>query len=384
MKKGGDGDDRQELDPQRDLQDYVDLMFVDDVSPPVPATVKKHRGTVRERFDAAEPVSTPRLQVDNSQANFMIAEGRKGDEHPVSHVAGITVPERSLVQRPLRGRLAQHEPLPSRLKNAESLERQLVRDRVKNLTQRMRQSAEADQTLKTAQAVEAKPAQVKKAPLLAEPRPKVPETKGVEPANTFSDCSRATVQRKTASLQKPAEGKPKNNMPPELAVPSEQIAAELWCDNGRPKWAQESFECLLFKISGLTMAVPLVELGSIYPINDELTPIFGQAKWFIGLMSVAGSNIRTVNTAKIVMPERYDEKFLQDIRYIISIDGYDWGLAVDCVDKAVTLEPEAVRWRTARSKRPWLAGTVVEYMCALLDVQAMAQMLNQSDQHLSH
>ena len=28
------------------------------------------------------------------------------------------------------------------------------------------------------------------------------------------------------------------------------------------------------------------------------------------------------------------------------------------------LRPEQVRWRSARSKRPWLAGTVVKHMCA--------------------
>ena len=156
----------------------------------------------------------------------------------------------------------------------------------------------------------------------------------------------------------------------------------VWLENGRPSWAQERFECLLFSVGGLTLAVPLVELGSIYPIGDqELTPLFGQINWFMGLLKVKDLNIRTVNTAKVVMPERYDEAMANNFNYVISINGVDWGLAVDNVANAITLEPDDVRWRSERSKRPWLAGTVVEHMCALLDVSQLANMFLEQDKN---
>jgi purine-binding chemotaxis protein CheW len=34
-----------------------------------------------------------------------------------------------------------------------------------------------------------------------------------------------------------------------------------------------------------------------------------------------------------------------------------------------------VRWRTAQGKRPWLAGTISARLCALLDTDALAQIL---------
>ncbi len=47
--------------------------------------------------------------------------------------------------------------------------------------------------------------------------------------------------------------------------------------DGRPAWAADAFECLLFDVAGLTLAVPLVCLGSIYSLaGQELTPLFGQ------------------------------------------------------------------------------------------------------------
>ena len=131
---------------------------------------------------------------------------------------------------------------------------------------------------------------------------------------------------------------------------------------------------LLFSVGGLTLAVPLVELGTIYPINDEITPLFGQIDWFMGLLPVKEGNLRTVDTPKVVMPERYQEGMQENFQYVISINAMDWGLAVDTVSNAIMLEPEDVRWRSERSKRPWLAGTVIEHMCALVDVSQLAAM----------
>lgn len=152
-----------------------------------------------------------------------------------------------------------------------------------------------------------------------------------------------------------------------------------WLDNGLPAWAQQRFDVLLFTVSGLTLAVPLISLGQIQTLNDNLTPLFGQADWFMGLLPTPRGKIRTVNTAKFVMPERYDENFVRTAQYVISINGVPWGLAVDSVNQPISLNPEDVKWRTERSRRPWLAGTVKEHMCALLDIPRMGQLLMEAD-----
>lgn len=160
-----------------------------------------------------------------------------------------------------------------------------------------------------------------------------------------------------------------------------QIDGLEWLENGRPKWAQSRFDVLLFKVSGLTLAVPLISLGQIQPLTDELTPLFGQADWFMGLQPTPAGKIRTVNTAKFVMPERYDERFLKTAKYVVSINGVPWGLAVDSVNQPITLMPDDVKWRSDRSKRPWLAGTVKAHMCALLDIPRIGQMLIDADKN---
>ncbi|GGJ80220.1 CheW domain-containing protein [Pseudomonas matsuisoli] len=143
-----------------------------------------------------------------------------------------------------------------------------------------------------------------------------------------------------------------------------------------PAWAQEPFECLLFDVAGLTLAVPLACLGSIYPLNDrELTPLFGQPDWFLGILPSQAGNLKVLDAARWVMPERYRDDFREGLQYVISVQGCEWGMAVHNVSHSIRLDPREVKWRMQRAQRPWLAGTVVEHMCALLDVSALADLL---------
>ncbi|MBC3209268.1 CheW domain-containing protein [Pseudomonas sp. SWRI111] len=157
---------------------------------------------------------------------------------------------------------------------------------------------------------------------------------------------------------------PPNNPPPPVET------------DGRPAWAAEAFECLLFDVAGLTLAVPLVCLGSIYSLaGHELTPLFGQPEWFLGILPSQAGNLKVLDTARWVMPDRYRDDFRQGLQYVISVQGYEWGLAVHQVSRSLRLDPNEIKWRSHRGQRPWLAGTVIEHMCALLDVAALAELI---------
>ncbi|MBA1192564.1 chemotaxis protein CheW [Pseudomonas entomophila] len=146
--------------------------------------------------------------------------------------------------------------------------------------------------------------------------------------------------------------------------------------DGRPAWAAEPFECLLFDVAGLTLAVPLVCLGSIYPLAGQaLTPLFGQPDWFLGILACQAGNLKVLDTARWVMPDRYRDDFRQGLQYVISVQGYEWGLAVHQVSRSLRLDPSEIKWRSQRGQRPWLAGTVIEHMCALLDVAELAELI---------
>jgi len=129
-------------------------------------------------------------------------------------------------------------------------------------------------------------------------------------------------------------------------------------------------------VAGLTLAVPLVCLGSIYSLEgQELTPLFGQPEWFLGILPSQAGNLKVLDTARWVMPDRYRDDFRQGLQYVISVQGYEWGLAVHQVSRSLRLDPNEIKWRSQRGQRPWLAGTVIEHMCALLDVAELAELI---------
>lgn len=143
-------------------------------------------------------------------------------------------------------------------------------------------------------------------------------------------------------------------------------------------WSDAPFECLLFDVAGLTLAVPLAALGTIHSFEpSELTPLFAQPDWFIGILPVQSGNLKVLETARWVMPERYTASMRDNLKFVISINGFDWGLAVHQVRHSIRLEPHQVKWRTQRGQRAWLAGTVIEHMCALLDVEVLAKLISE-------
>lgn len=154
---------------------------------------------------------------------------------------------------------------------------------------------------------------------------------------------------------------------------------------GRPEWSESPFECLIFRVAGLQLAVPLILLGAIHRLEEGIRPIPGSPRWYMGILPGKGDNLRVVDSAEWIMAGRVPDQARENYRFVIRLDQSEWALACDDVAQSFTLNPGDVRWRTSRSKRPWLAGTVIKQMCALLDVGTMAQLLARAERehHLS-
>ncbi len=147
-----------------------------------------------------------------------------------------------------------------------------------------------------------------------------------------------------------------------------------------PEWGEETFQALLFKVGGLTLAVPLVELSGVQELSREaVTPMPGHAPWYLGLMDYRDRSVPVVDTAHLVLPTERLAALKGDpaerLTRVVFIDDGRWGLGCDTVADVITLTPDKVRWRTSRTRRQWLAGTVIDHMCAIIDPPAFGQML---------
>jgi purine-binding chemotaxis protein CheW len=138
------------------------------------------------------------------------------------------------------------------------------------------------------------------------------------------------------------------------------------------------FQALFFEVAGLTLAVPLTELGGIHQI-DVINPLFGKPSWFKGVMLHKDKKFNVVDTAKWIMPEKSAEKLAEttNYQYLILLDNSGWGLACERLVTTSTLQPDDVKWRNSNASRPWLAGMVKNKMCALVNVQQLVGMLTQ-------
>lgn len=140
----------------------------------------------------------------------------------------------------------------------------------------------------------------------------------------------------------------------------------------------EAFQVLFFEVAGLTLAVPLTDLGGIHEL-EKVNPMLGKSSWFKGVMLHRDEKFNVIDTAKWIMPEKSAEKLAESTKYqyLIVLDDSEWGLACESLINTVTLQPDEVKWRRVDNKRPWLAGMVKKKMCALVNVKQLVSMLNQ-------
>lgn len=136
------------------------------------------------------------------------------------------------------------------------------------------------------------------------------------------------------------------------------------------------FQALYFDVAGLTLAVPLIELGGIHQIT-EISPFPGRPEWFAGIMLKNDEKLQVVDSARWVMPEKLNPQMLETInyRYVVQLGKTPWGLLCENLITTVELDQDDIKWRMQTGKRPWLAGMVKQKMCALINVEQLVEML---------
>jgi len=200
-----------------------------------------------------------------------------------------------------------------------------------------------------------------------------------EPVITVKSTVKSTISSKI-TVPKKAIVKPKVAV--KVAAPiSEPLttrkSAQPLIVRQNKNYRKGSFQAMFFDVAGLTIAVPLIELGGIHN-SGKATGLVGKPDWFTGVMLHRDEKINVVDTALWVMPEKCDENLKNSLnyKYIIMLGNSHWGLSAESLVDTVTLEEEDVKWLDAPSKRPWLAGLVKDRMCALLDVESLINLLD--------
>lgn len=143
-------------------------------------------------------------------------------------------------------------------------------------------------------------------------------------------------------------------------------------------WQQHcGVECLLFDVQGLKLAVPLIHLGGVTKVDQDLTPIPGQASWCLGVYRYHEQSVVVVDSAQYLMPERCPKGVSLAPRYIIKLANQPWALTCQGIVSTHAFIHKEIKWRGEKSKRQWLAGTIISEMCALLDINGLLNSLQE-------
>ncbi len=187
-----------------------------------------------------------------------------------------------------------------------------------------------------------------------------------------------TVEEKKEDLLKLTTSALLQQATPDVVAKSQSITETETQNVEEPEddeqWRQQPFQALLFKIGGLSLAVPLIKLYGVIPWTDKIAKVPNRTDWYLGLLHHRDQNVRVIDTHNMVMNKPAQQP--PEYRHILLVDHGRWGLTCEHLGEVINLEPEQVKWRTAKGKRPWLAGTVLEHLCALIDADAFARMLD--------
>jgi len=138
-------------------------------------------------------------------------------------------------------------------------------------------------------------------------------------------------------------------------------------------WRDKPFQTLLFQAQGVRFAAPLIRLHGVVPWSEEISDLPDTPDWFVGSFPYRGQNVRVVDTATLVMQgQKIDVESRPE--YIVVLNNGRWGMTCNGLREVLTVAPESVQWRADLATRPWLAGTLREKLCALLDVDTLAAM----------
>jgi len=170
------------------------------------------------------------------------------------------------------------------------------------------------------------------------------------------------------------------------SIKNETLAEEPIKPNNLEPLSEEAdipFQALVFKVAGLSLAIKLIDLNGVLEWDEsKVTEMPGHSQFYMGLFQYLGKSIPVIDTARLVFPEDKlkalsADKPTERVTRVVLIDDGKWGLACDEVAEVIDLSRKDVKWRQQRSARKWMAGTVIEHMCALIDAAGFSAMIEQ-------
>lgn len=138
-----------------------------------------------------------------------------------------------------------------------------------------------------------------------------------------------------------------------------------------PPWGHGVFPCLVWEAGGLRLAVALAQLQSVLPAPNQLRVAPDDPTWLMGHSGGARA-LRVIDLAAWIWAAQGSPTPTRCGAERLLLTGAEgWALACPPGGDTAQLRSSEVTWRTAQTRRRWLAGTLHSPRCALIDVDAL-------------
>ena len=134
-------------------------------------------------------------------------------------------------------------------------------------------------------------------------------------------------------------------------------------------------QCLMFRVSGNQLSIPLIDMGSVLPWGGSLTKLPYSPEWFLGLLIHRDQNVRVIDTAKFMHIPQTETK--NEGRHILVFGRENWALTCDQLGDVVKLNENDVKW-TKKGVQGLILGTIKSSLAILIDPNKFLLQLNQN------
>lgn len=179
-------------------------------------------------------------------------------------------------------------------------------------------------------------------------------------AASGAPAARANPQPASADAEKPAA--PSGRAP---EVPSAVPAT--------PDSSLEfPLQCLMFRVGGHLLSVPLIRLHSVVDWSDAVTNLPQSPRWLLGLRQHRDRKLRIVDSRQLL---EIDADTPAEPAHLLVLEESDWAITCERLEQVVNLDRTDVQWK-ARGSNGMVLGTIRESLATLLDPPGIGRELD--------
>lgn len=165
---------------------------------------------------------------------------------------------------------------------------------------------------------------------------------------------------------------------PQIVVDNDVQARQILASEPEPEFESDSLEpdlfplqCLMFRVAGILLSVPLIRMKSVVPWIDNLTILPQSPAWMLGVFKYQDHNVRVVDSTQVfhIKPGPVCVP-----GHVLVLGNEELAITCDKLENVVTLEYSDIQWNQ-RQNNSMIFGTIRQSLANLLNPEGIINSL---------